>query len=937
MALPQPQEMRTTVTANGRLIDYGRPTGQSSSTAGEIGRFLGALIEPAAKITGSILREQGTQQAGDFLKTTDPGALYRAGNEQQRAALRTMNPFAQDIVNDAAARSTSEQYITTLAAERARNPVLANPYASPEDLARAEASVRSTALERSGIEEVPSTALVPYLPGIAATEGRLKGDSFNRQATQQKEDQDIKFRDGLTTWTRQLTDTRRTFLSGLQDGSRQPGDWDQAFPQGTLQKDHDEKIKFGLFTSKELATQYALTIQGEFQRRLGNEDILGAHEYVSTMAGMVERQTVNTPGGASLWDMPITEGGESVKSLVSKLQQGMAPRFEEWQREQQLKQFGPDFVAAAQGDANARGRIDSMLPMLANDPKALSQVVSMAGQMQGYGQQPTEAQLREQAMLEIELNNPNRDWGATNQRILGSTLTTQQKISMLNRNQQPADPVLALTSQAIGQSAPDLEQIGLQVVQAKVGAGLIKGDDKTGIQNELNTLLIKARGSTETRLRELQQSGEVVTPIKAAQIFREELEVQRDATLKDIKDGNAKAPQSFDALGMQQVNEVQQRINSTGGKGTIGWFPKPILDRARASGVPQNYRDVSKWFVNNYLPQIKDPQGKPAFPDARKTYQEMIRNAQQQRGPQSSAPTPGFGSSAVGQGINRMLEAIGIQQKPATDSKSQSAPKPQQQASSGTQQLERLVASGLDILMGVQPAAAATSRPSAASTGGKTAAPASSTLNTENLQAMARLWAGQQRLSTTTPALPQVVGSAPTQTLPLQLTQNHPIFIAIGIAEGTRTASGGFTSAYQGHRDPGDGHWNRGTVSGGRGSNATAAQVDRQWTGTLTQRAVSVAPALQQLGLRPGTAAYNRVLFNVLDLTVQAPAAAGDFVRKLPQVVRAGATIEAISKARADSFINPRTGRLDTSFRSYSDLLRDQRSRAGAYDYKRRL
>lgn len=195
-------------------------------------------------------------------------------------------------------------------------------------------------------------------------------------------------------------------------------------------------------------------------------------------------------------------------------------------------------------------------------------------------------------------------------------------------------------------------------------------------------------------------------------------------------------------------------------------------------------------------------------------------------------------------------------------------------------------------------------------------------------------------MDSSTPPLPQVAATAPTVRLPLAInTQAHPIFVAIGIAEGTRTPNGGFTKAYFGHRDPADKNWNRGTVSGGRGSSASPAQVDQQWMARLTRQAMGVAPVLMRMGLREGTAGWNRLMFNVLDLAVQAPLAVPDFIRKLPQVLRQGATIEAIAKARADSFINPATGRLEAGGfeNSYSRLLRDQRSRAGAFDYKRRL
>jgi hypothetical protein len=163
------------------------------------------------------------------------------------------------------------------------------------------------------------------------------------------------------------------------------------------------------------------------------------------------------------------------------------------------------------------------------------------------------------------------------------------------------------------------------------------------------------------------------------------------------------------------------------------------------------------------------------------------------------------------------------------------------------------------------------------------------------------------------------------------------LFIAIGISEGTRTPSGGYTRAYYGHTDPGNGVHNVGTVSGQQGGSPQGS--DRRWMATLTQKQLQLAPVLQRLGIPANSVAYNRLMFNALDLMVQAPAAYPDFVRQLPAILARGATIEAIAKARADSFINPRTGRLDAGGfgNSYSRLLADQRSRAGAFDYKRRL
>ena len=209
----------------------------------------------------------------------------------------------------------------------------------------------------------------------------------------------------------------------------------------------------------------------------------------------------------------------------------------------------------------------------------------------------------------------------------------------------------------------------------------------------------------------------------------------------------------------------------------------------------------------------------------------------------------------------------------------------------------------------------------------------------EGLQALRQSWHyGQQGLNTA--PLPQVAVNTPVRYAPVAINSDkHELFVMVGVAEGTRTASGGYTKAYYGHSDPGDGNWNRGTVSGGRGTNASPQMVDRRWMGTLTNVQQRMRGPLIASGLEPGTAGFNRVMFNLIDLTVQSPAAAQDFAGKLSEMKAKGWTVEAIAKARADSYINPRTGRLDAPGfgNNYQRLFKDQRSRAGVYDYRRRI
>lgn len=167
---------------------------------------------------------------------------------------------------------------------------------------------------------------------------------------------------------------------------------------------------------------------------------------------------------------------------------------------------------------------------------------------------------------------------------------------------------------------------------------------------------------------------------------------------------------------------------------------------------------------------------------------------------------------------------------------------------------------------------------------------------------------------------------------------NHPFFVAIGINEGTRRADGGFNEAYYGHRDPGDANYNRGTVSGGRGNNMTPEQVDTKWTGILAKTQQKYNSSLTSYGLPEGTADYNDIMFNILDLQVQAPAAVSDFVKSIPQIIKEGVTPSVIGKYRSQAFINPRTGRLEASGfgNSMARLQADQTRRAGTFSLKRR-
>ena len=190
---------------------------------------------------------------------------------------------------------------------------------------------------------------------------------------------------------------------------------------------------------------------------------------------------------------------------------------------------------------------------------------------------------------------------------------------------------------------------------------------------------------------------------------------------------------------------------------------------------------------------------------------------------------------------------------------------------------------------------------------------------------------------------PFVKASRPTVTVSRIDNANHPFFVAIGINEGTRRADGGFNPAYTRHVDPAEsgpaaGAINKGTVSSKDSKFATPEAVDQHWTKHLARVQTKYESTLSSYGLVAGTADYNDIMFNILDLEVQAPAAVEDFVKSIPSIIAENVTPSVIGKYRAEAFYVPGTRTLNAPGfnNNYNLLLLDQRLRAGTFTLKRR-
>ncbi|NEP17959.1 MAG: hypothetical protein F6J97_13810 [Leptolyngbya sp. SIO4C1] len=133
---------------------------------------------------------------------------------------------------------------------------------------------------------------------------------------------------------------------------------------------------------------------------------------------------------------------------------------------------------------------------------------------------------------------------------------------------------------------------------------------------------------------------------------------------------------------------------------------------------------------------------------------------------------------------------------------------------------------------------------------------------------------------------------------------------AVGSAEGTRTAEGGYTWAYYGHLDPGNGVWNLGSFSYQHGASSPAA-ADAQQLARLQRQSQQLADQAAQQGLELSTLEK----LNGIDLANQSPKAAlerGGYIERLAEAQQQGmAGTDAILWARIYAYLDPETHRWD--------------------------
>ena len=942
---------KTKISENGRVIDKRDPAQlyrNGVARASEVTNFIEGLTKVADKIVPDLLTKQAYNQVGELLKTQDPVQLIRSGNEEQRALVRSLSPQAQDILNDTAAQGAVRLYQDTFAAEQTKRlSILQSPTASQEDKVRALNDAKSTALEASGIGAMRPENLVKYAGTLSQIDAALQGLNYKETLKTQDANDKTIWRNGLKSTLLQMTEDRTTLAIQGEDALKAYILGDGTAERPGLKKHFEAEIQrtSARYTPLEQAELWNTTIREETARLRGLGLYDQAEDYLRTVVSL-DALGVNTPAGVPFMQQTLSNG-YSLKYTVDALRKELEGEAKTYRRQQAIETSREAIGAALRGDETARAQFQNSLSQLKTADEMLA-AASAFNQADSIGSQPTDEQMRRAAELRFEIGQEGADPKKMWERVKAAGLTPEQTYNLAGTIQQGSSGATSLVSNVRNYLADEIGAAGNQIAQS-----LGTTDEATArtLTRDLNNAASRA---TEQRIGALQQQGQQVNPDQARDIFRNELEAIRNTRIKEARAASSPYQDTNDRRVATELQQFGESVKASNGEVTVMSFPGQVRTgfQKRFPGRQMTVPALEKYMLER-MEGVKNGDGKPVYADPSKTLQQIIKKEEQRAvttvpldqrttvqqrllGKEGDralrqlqqwmfpVSTPSTGAPSTG------ASPVKPQEKPAANGP-QSRAQPQRQNPAVA-----MVTNGLSAVANVftPPAAAATR--TAMEGQGQTQQVQNA--SPEAVEMLAKLWAKREPLRMDTPPLPQVAAQTPVQMVGAAINNAmHPIFVAIGIAEGTRTPSGGYTSAYYGHRDPGSGAWNKGTVSGQNAPNAQL--VDRQWMARLSATSTRLAPVLQRLGVAPGTQGYNRLLFNVLDLTVQAPAAAQDFIQKIPQVVRQGASIEAIAKARADSFINPATGRLEAGGfgNSYSRLLADQRSRAGAFDYKRRI
>lgn len=891
------------------------------------------------------------QRVIDAYPATD---ITKGGNPQADAALNALSPRAKDFVVQARTAAAIEAYQPALIGELAARPILTAAGNTPEQQelrAQAFAEAQTAARDASGLSALPPFQLAKNAQVLAQVDGSVRGKAYAARIGKESDLSQVGLMEGGAA---ALSEAWR----GIQDVAATDAAGGEAEVVG-LQASFEQLVS-------QLGQNYGPTGQAkilmgaivESANRITDDQ--ERVEYLQSVQRIAQAGIIGADNDTDIFSVKIS--GLSIKDKLYKILPGEEALAEKGMLADAQREM---FQRSESGDSEGALQLGMQYLELLDDPQSVASLIRSIKNLQkeeteimrqnGYAMKDRLLDGEDAVALYKEMIGNSSDYSAKDIERMFTIAQTGGGDPQYRKKRQEFEYEVNRQPEVLSTGfAQYLRETVAEELQKKAF------DDLGKLTNEGKEIMIAYETEVRAKFFELEENADPKTwdPALAFQEANKQvIGARKKRMVADAGGRPVTAKDSYISWAQQSLTALGQVSASNGGRIPSEKIPveaisPPVMEAWQQENPGKSFESLTGQQREQLL--VRSIQTFKRFDAATQEYVDysekeakqraasMLKEAER-RGAQSPAPvqervpemvpeTPeelkqsrrpgvqGYGQEPVRKALRLLEKAAQWSTTPQEDPFNFN--KIYNNGGFGPQAMS-YVDSFLNMAVGAAPAAA---------TGVTYGTP-------EGLEELRQSWkSGQQGLNTG--PMPQVAASTPVRYAPIAITNDkHELFVMVGVAEGTRTPSGGYTKAYYGHTDPGDGNFNRGTVSGGRGTNASPQMVDRQWMGTLSNVQQRMRPVLISLGLEPGTQGFNRVMFNLIDLTVQAPLAARDFAGKLSQVKQSGWTIEAIAKARADSFFSPTTGRLDAPGfgNSYQRLFQDQRSRAGVYDYRRRL
>lgn len=951
------------------------------------------------KIEG-FLTNQAQTQVGELLANEpDLAAAYRAGDEDARATIAALNPKAQNLYEGEQARLITSDYLERYAVLMSSNTRLTDPSLNDEERATLRSELKGEAAEKSGLAAMQPFFLTKFAGTLAEQESQVDLEVNRKYRKRQKEQANTRLGDAQAQQDQLLSvafGAAESQGTSAEDQAANIQTGRQAI-YDQLRKKTDE---IPVATRSEYFSSHVDGIIRNVNQLLMNEQFDEAESLIEYYKDISKEPLIidgidyfsQKTSDGRMWSQVIValEGkvdaaGDDYKTgKVNTRIDALITRM----AEQPRADFSQEILAELQY-AMANGK-----------PGDVSRVLGVMNQVDTILSKPTKQEEVVMAELLMRIGKPGQTREQQITAAVNSGLPADQLIPVLGSIRDRSDDddrdvenyidILKDTVDYEETVTANLKGLVLDEEGNPIWDQLSAGDQKIvrarfeavfqaeltkAVQDDINRLINEGADYNDELVQNVVATAWTNVTKNTAQIINDSVDnkslgLKRDAapdpsssttapgqTPLGDNSGSNNEPWKGQQSMLQVYFEYIRKQKRKGVSDPKLLYPPQLIKDLKAQKLltdddfknPAKAKKILDKALLNAVTSLEKPQEgggnrkTRVYPDPRKSFQEFMDPNYRDPGTQSFAlpgterPFEVASSEFVDNSVPDPATVEPFLQEVFPDSFS-GVGGPTEQEEKITPQA--MLVAGLARSVGVGPISSLMEQVAVGAPAQAKEFKPEGVINTDSVGEFVKMMTGQRQLTARARPQMQLNGNVVTETLPVALkTDTHPYFIAIGISEGTRTRNGGYTQNYYGHGDPGDGNFNRGTVSGGRNETRgmSPKQVDQWWMRKLTGQSLMFAPILRSFGVKENTLIYHRMMYNYLDLYVQSPVAASDFVVAAPNILRAGGSIEVIAKARADSYRDPRSGKLMTSFRSYQDLLTDQRSRAGSFDYKKRL